>query len=65
MQNRIKYMDIAKGIGMLMVLVGHTYAGFLCSLANSFHMPLFFIISGYFFKPSQRKELIKKDILDC
>lgn len=60
MDGRIRYMDIAKGIGIFMVLVGHTFVGFLCTLANSFHMPLFFMISGYFFKGTDDKSTIVK-----
>lgn len=53
---RITYFDIAKGIGILLVLIGHlqndiifSYSPYilsLCSWIFSFHMPLFFIISG-------------------
>ena len=45
---RISYIDMAKGIGIILVVAGHT--GFLSdTLLNwimSFHMPLFFILSG-------------------
>ena len=47
-QTRIQYIDIAKGIGIILVAVGHCpqiYAP-LKSLIYAFHMPLFFIISG-------------------
>lgn len=47
--NRIVYFDIAKGIGILAVLVGHSQvSSALNDLIYSFHMPLFFIVSGYF-----------------
>lgn len=46
--DRIKYLDIAKGIGIILVIMGHT--GFLFDNLKtyffSFHMPLFFVISG-------------------
>lgn len=48
MKQRIEYLDMAKGIGIILVVIGHsTYAstGVITWLA-SFHMPLFFIISG-------------------
>lgn len=45
---RISYIDMAKGIGIILVVAGHT--GFLSETAltwvMSFHMPLFFILSG-------------------
>lgn len=51
MRARNTYMDIAKGIGMLAVIVAHIGIGKAGNiLLYSFHLPLFFIISGYFFK---------------
>lgn len=53
-------LDIAKGIGIIAVLIGH-----LSSIGRvwifSFHMPLFFILAGYFFKPENLKNRIRKD----
>jgi fucose 4-O-acetylase-like acetyltransferase len=55
---RVDYYDIAKGIGILMVVLGHSQnlckpLNILSAIAWSFHMPLFFILSGMCFK---RKE---------
>lgn len=62
--NRINYMDWIKGFAMLLVIIGHALLGMYQSeafLANqsvlerstnviySFHMPLFFMVSGYFY----------------
>jgi len=45
---RIPYIDVAKGIGILLVVFGHS--GFPAPEVNqwisSFHMPLFFLLSG-------------------
>lgn len=45
---RISYIDMAKGIGILLVVLGHS--GFPTPKINqwisSFHMPLFFLLSG-------------------
>ncbi len=49
MGKRIDYIDIAKAIGILLVLLGHLIPdGYnsLKSVIYSFHMPLFFILSG-------------------
>lgn len=48
--NRIEWIDFAKGIGILLVIVGHcVYTNFYGELARgliySFHMPFFFIVS--------------------
>lgn len=60
-QNRLDWVDVAKGIGIIFVVLGHlTYApqGDWVHIKNAiylFHMPLFFILSGYTFsqKPNQ------------
>ena len=49
MNNRIDYLDIAKGIGIILVYIGHCsidHNGALFRAIYSFHMPLFFMISG-------------------
>lgn len=47
-QKRLHYLDIAKGIGIILVVTGHSGMGSegLLSWLSSFHMPLFFVISG-------------------
>ncbi len=45
---RIDYFDIAKGIGIIAVVIGHMDLTTLNKFIFSFHMPLFFLISGYF-----------------
>ncbi|GAB4398093.1 MAG: acyltransferase family protein [Anaerolineales bacterium] len=55
MNKRIGFIDIAKGIGILLVVLAHNdlqaYAPFLHKVIYSFHMPLFFFLSGMFFRP--------------
>jgi len=48
--NRDKTFDILKGIAILCVLVGHSPCTpwFMHRIIYSFHMPLFFIVAGYF-----------------
>ena len=42
-------IDLAKGIGILLVIVGH---GLFSNFAiDSFHMPLFFFLTGLTFTP--------------
>jgi len=56
---RINYIDAAKGIGIILVCIGHavtnassamnsTYVGVIKFIAQ-FHMPLFFLLSGLVF----------------
>lgn len=53
MSKRIEYIDIAKGIGILLVVMGHNDFGlvspFFYKFIYAFHMPLFFFVSGMFF----------------
>ena len=57
-KNRIAYLDVARGIGILLVVIGHiTSEGSLIHTAiYSFHMPLFFILSGMTMKPTKLKQ---------
>ena len=56
MSKRIEYMDIARGIGILLVVLGHNdfevLSLFARQLIYSFHIPLFFFLSGYFVNTS-------------
>lgn len=48
---RLSYIDIAKGIGILLVVWAHILlVGFSHRVIYAFHMPLFFLISGMLFK---------------
>ena len=59
---RIGYIDIAKCIAIIAVIVGHYYAPphLAGKVIYSFHMPLFFIVNGFFVKDYQiKKNLIR------
>lgn len=58
---RNQNIDILKGIGILCVLLGHiTSSGRLHNLIYTFHMPLFFMASGYFYRPQSTAILASK-----
>ena len=61
-KQRLRFIDIAKGIGIICVIIGHTveHGSFLFNVIFSFHMPLFFIVSGMLFKKADWSTLIKK-----
>jgi len=54
MSTRIGYLDAAKGIGILFVVLGHNHIKLeyplVYQVVYSFHMPFFFLLSGMFFK---------------
>lgn len=47
-KNRIEYIDIAKAFAIFCVVLGHTVSSdtFLKTVLYSFHMPVFFMLSG-------------------
>lgn len=79
-KKRIGYFDIAKGFAMLSIIISHsvgadlvvnTDSNLLISFLFSFHVPIFFVISGYFYKnnPGNVKKytirLIKPYVFTC
>ncbi len=57
---RLKFPDTLKGICILLMIIGHCeIPDTLYRLIYAFHIPAFFLISGYFF----REESIKKSLL--
>jgi len=64
-KTRLQHIDIAKGIGILLVVLGHNSIFFenenskLFNIIFSFHLPLFLFLSGLFFKTDVKfKKLI-------
>lgn len=46
-QNRNRWLDIAKGIAIILMVAGHTpIPSVMSHFIYAFHMPLFFISSG-------------------
>lgn len=62
--NRIEYIDFAKAVGIILVIVGHcswkNSIPYLTETIYSFHMPLFFILSGFFIKPMKISDSLQK-----
>lgn len=56
-------IDALKGLGILLMIIGHSNLPFnLRGLIFVFHMPLFFIVSGYLYKVRGFSEIFKKQI---
>lgn len=63
MIKRLKYIDIAKGIGILFVVFSHSGGEKdLMVYIGGFFIPLFFILSGFTYNP-QKKEILKNFLL--
>lgn len=64
-KERIDWIDYAKALGVFLVIMGHTYKGYsFIGWIYSFHMPLFFFLSGTTLKIEQIscKEFFKKRV---
>ena len=54
-RNRILWLDMAKGIGILLIMIGHLGISVIPEAKPvqiwlySFHIPTFFFLSGYLF----------------
>lgn len=52
--NRIEWIDIAKGLGIVLVVIGHVVTtDMVHDTIFLFHMPLFFLLSGMVFKTNE------------
>ncbi len=54
--------DMMKGIGILLVLIGHVWSIYIPHIYHviySFHMPMFFMVAGYFSKSYSQGENLK------
>lgn len=58
--DRLHWVDVARGLAMLCVILGHMGLINANYIIYSFHMPLFFMIAGYFQKKQDSTMFIKK-----
>lgn len=60
---RNKQIDVLKGIGAILVVIGHIVTGTIKNIIYAFHMPLFFFLSGYVFNTKKKfKEFVINNI---
>ena len=59
-KKRIDWIDMAKGYGMLAVIIAHICSGQLHEWIYTFHMPLFFFLSGYVFSNKEDFDIFIK-----
>jgi fucose 4-O-acetylase-like acetyltransferase len=63
-KKRILFVDIAKGIAIILMILGHVVEhGVVRNAIFSFHMPLFLITSGFFYKNRTFKDELKNVFL--
>lgn len=60
---RIEWIDMAKGYGIICVILGHYEIPYIEDVIYSFHIPMFILLSGVFFSTKKNlKEFIKSKI---
>ena len=65
-KQRLDWLDMVKGIGILFVVIGHVYIedGIFSRIIHGLNVPLFYLSSGYLCAYKREWEKAKKDILD-
>lgn len=66
-EKRFVWIDIAKGVAILLVIAGHLYpfGSLVRNIIYSFHMPIFFILTGYTIKVNgDEKQLLSRTLRD-
>ena len=62
-KKRIEWVDVVKGMLIPLVIIGHTaQSAAIITYVYSFHMPLFFILSGYTAKPANNLKTYAKHV---
>lgn len=61
--DRQKDIDVVKGVGIILMVIGHTDSPFT-KVIYGFHMPLFFIISGYLYNINKWNKLGIKQLAE-
>lgn len=60
MEKRFSFIDVAKGISIVLIVLGHLLKNnIIITWIYSFHVPIFFIITGYLLKTKSSLKLNK------
>ena len=63
-QFRLDWVDVARGIGIIAVVIGHVWTrGGVRDAMYSFHMPLFFLLSGMLSRPHPLGAFTRRQIV--
>ena len=57
--NRIAWIDTARGLGLLAVFIGHLRVPYATGWVYTFHMPLFFFLSGLLYPGCEKYTFIQ------
>lgn len=60
---RLEWVDVAKGLGIILVVIAHAWTqGRVRDTIYAFHMPLFFVLSGYVARPHPMGDFLRRQI---
>jgi fucose 4-O-acetylase-like acetyltransferase len=58
---RLEWVDAAKGLGIIAVVIAHVWTrGPVRDFIYAFHMPLFFLLSGYMFRAKPMGDFVRR-----
>ncbi len=57
---RLDWVDVAKGICIISIIIGHLGISWINKIVYVYHLPVFYIIAGYFFKKTDIPVFLKK-----
>ena len=58
--DRLRSVDIVRGIGILAIIIGHFGLPAIVRVVFTFHIPVFYLITGYFTKEEQPSLFLRK-----
>lgn len=62
-RQRVDYLDVARGIALICIILGHFHIGEVDRFVYTFDVPLFFIITGYFInEKTPFKDFVKRKV---
>ena len=60
--DRLRYLDIARGISILAIIAGHFGLPVIVRVVYTFHIPVFYLITGYFMKKEPVLLFLRKKV---
>ncbi len=59
--DRVGFVDLFRGVGILLMIIGHVgFWGDFSYFSHAFHMPMFFFVTGYFWKQDKLTTFLTK-----
>ena len=60
--DRVAWIDVAKGVAMVAIVVGHLDISYIDRLVYPWHVPLFFIVAGFFLSQKSTTALLRVEL---